>query len=289
MKKCFAIHPLFAAQIEVLLVTCLKSWRSYPAIGRISMRARTAYRFDVWMGATLPFLRVLLAFLLWRVLFTSRSEIAGFTLEGMTAYYILTAFLSRLDQSGGLVWEYADDIREGRFAKYLTKPLNPFGHFLATSAARSLYVGGVALASVFLLALLFGNRRLFTSSWQNALMAGVIALLGLIFLACLNWLTAILAWKFKDITGFHLIKGNLVEFLAGTLFPLSLLPEPVVFVLKWLPFYHLHYLPASLFLGRRQDEALSSLLILLGWTLGILVVGEISWRRLRRHDEGVGA
>ena len=73
----------------------------YPAIGRISMRARTAYRFDVWMGATLPFLRVLLAYLLWRVLFANRTEIAGFTLEGMTAYYMLTAFLSRLINPAG--------------------------------------------------------------------------------------------------------------------------------------------------------------------------------------------
>lgn len=261
----------------------------YPAIGRISMRARTAYRFDVWMGATLPFLRVLLAYLLWRVLFANRAEIAGFTLEGMTAYYILTAFLSRLDQSGGLVWEYAEDIREGRFAKYLAKPVNPFGHFLATSAARTLFVGGVALGSVFLLAMLFGNTHLRPTSLGQALTACAIALLGLVFLASLNWLTAILAWKFKDITGFHLIKGNLVEFLAGTLFPLSLLPGPMIDVLKWLPFYHLQYLPASLFLGLQQEQALFSLLVLLGWTVAILALGEASWRHLRRLDEGVGA
>jgi ABC-type uncharacterized transport system permease subunit len=288
MKKCFAIHPLFAAQIEVLLVTCLKSWRSYPAIGRISMRARTAYRFDVWMGATLPFLRVLLAFLLWRVLFTSRSEIAGFTLEGMTAYYILTAFLSRLDQSGGLVWEYADDIREGRFAKYLTKPLNPFGHFLATSAARSLYVGGVALASVFLLALLFGNRRLFTSSWQNALMAGIIALLGLSFLACLNWLTAILAWKFKDITGFHLIKGIWWNFLPArcSRFPCSLSRLSSCSNGALLPPSLSSRLPVS---GPAAGRGVVQPPDSAGLDPGDLVVGEISWRRLRRHDEGVGA
>lgn len=261
----------------------------YPAIGRISMRARTVYRFDVWVGAALPFLRVLLAFLLWRALFANRSEIAGFSFQEMTAYYILTAFLSRLDQSGGLVWEYADDIREGRFAKYLAKPVNPFGHFLATAASRTLYVAGVAIGSVLLLALLFGNTELVKAPLRQSLLAGLIALLGLVFLASLNWLTAILAWKFKDITGFHLIKGNLVEFLSGSLLPLSLLPASAIAGMRWLPFYHLHYLPASLLLGRQADQAGFSLLVLSGWTLGILLLGEVSWRRLRKLDEGVGA
>ena len=52
---------------------------------------------------------------------------------------------------------------------------------------------------------------------------------------------------------------------------------------------HLHYLPASLLLGRQADQAGFSLLVLSGWTLGILLLGEVSWRRLRKLDEGVGA
>ncbi len=266
-----------------------RKWTKYPAIGAISMRARTAYRFDVWIGAAMPFIRVILAYMLWKVLFTGKTVIGGFTLETMTAYYILTAFLARLDQTGPMVWEYAEDIREGRFAKYLAKPVNPFGHFLSAAAARSLYVLGIALISAFLLALLFRSSFLLPVDPIRAVLAIAIAFTGLIFMAAVNWLTAVLAFKFKDITGFHMIKGNIVEFLAGTLIPLSLLPMGVQQVMRWMPFYYIQYLPASLFLGLKTDEGISGLLILAGWTAGFLLLGDWAWRILRLEDEGVGA
>lgn len=268
----------------------------YLAIGAISMRSRTAYRFDVLVGATLPFLRVLLSFLLWRALFADQSEIGGFTLGSMTIYYILTSFLARLDQSGGLVWEYAGDIKEGRFAKYLTKPVNPFGHFLATAAANTAYVAGIALLSLLVL---FGAFSGFPGvlaaearpgpSVPSLLAALLLSLLGLVFSASLNWLTAILAWKFQDISGFHMIKGVVVEFLTGAMLPLSLLPDGLVAVMRLFPFYQMQYLPASLFLGMKAEEAASGLLVLSLWTIGFLLLGEFAWRRLRRLDEGVGA
>lgn len=272
------------------------TWRKYPAIGAICMRARTAYRFDVLVGATLPFLRVLLAFLLWGALFAGRDEIGGYTLLSMTFYYILTAFLARLDQSGGLVWEYAGDIKEGRFAKYLTKPVNPFGHFLATAAANTLYVAGIALVSCVVLLAVFSGvlhdrpaAGLPGPTPASLLAAVLLSLLGLVFSASLNWLTAILAWKFQDISGFHMIKGVVVEFLTGAMLPLSLLPSGLQAVMRLFPFYSMQYLPASLFLGLKTEEAPSGLLILALWTIGFLLLGEFAWRRLRRLDEGVGA
>ncbi len=261
----------------------------YSAIGAISMRARTAYRFDVWMGAAMPFIRVLLSFLLWKALFAGKETIAGFSLATMTAYYILTAFLARMDQTNGMVWEYAEDIREGRFVKYLTKPVNPFGHFLSTAAARTLYVTGIALGSVVLLAFLFDNRIFHKARASDIFFALAIAFLGLVFMASLNWLTAVLAWKFKDITGFHMVKGNIVDFLAGTFLPLSLLPLGVQHVMRWFPFYYIQYLPASLLLGMNRDEAASGLVVIFCWTLGALLLGEWAWRVLRKQDEGAGA
>ncbi len=268
----------------------------YLAIGAVCMRARTAYRFDVIIGTTLPFLRVLLSFLLWRALFAGKNEIGGFTLGSMTAYYILTAFLARLDQSGSLVWEYAGDIKDGRFVKYLTKPVNPFGHFLATAAANTLYVAGIALLSLgVLFAALTGwaggpeAASLSLPSPVTLLAALLLSLLGLVFSASLNWLTAILAWKFQDISGFHMIKGVVVEFLTGAMLPLALLPDGLVEVMRLFPFYQMQYLPASLLLGMRTEEAASGLLVLSVWTVGFLLLGEFAWRRLRRLDEGVGA
>lgn len=260
----------------------------YQAVASISMRAQTAYRFDVWLGTALPFIRVFLSWALWKALFQGKTELGGFTFDQMIAYSVLTAFLSRLNQTSGLVWETADDIREGRFVKYLTKPINPFGHFLAIAGSRTVYVTVVALGSVVALGLFFGNRAILPSSLFNAAAAIVTAALGLVFLAVTAWLTAVLAWKFTDITGFHLIRMTITEFLAGSFLPLSLLSEPVQTAMKAFPFYYVQFLPVSLWLGRRTEEAVPGLIVLTAWTVGALMLGDFAWRRLRLLDEGVG-
>lgn len=260
----------------------------YRAVAAITLRAQTAYRFDVWLGTALPFLRVFLSWALWTALFQGRTTLGGFTFEQMIAYSVLTAFLSRLNQTNALVWETADDIREGRFTKYLTKPINPFGHFLAVAGARTGYVLAVAIGSVAALALLFGNREVPPAGPAAAAAALATAALGLVFLAATAWLTAALAWKFTDITGFHLIRQTVVEFLAGSFLPLSMFSEPVQAAMKVLPFYYVQFLPVSLWLGRRTEEAVPGLLVLSAWTIGALCLGDFAWRRLRLLDEGVG-
>ena len=70
------------------------------------------------------------------------------------------------------------------------------------------------------------------------------------------------------------------------MFPLDLLPEPWVHLLKWLPFQYLAYYPAMIFLGKIKGEALLyGLLIEVVWAIGFVVLAGLLYRLgLRRYS-----
>lgn len=260
----------------------------YLETGKISMKNQVAYRFDVFVRSILPFIRLFLAYALWKALYAGQSEIGGMSFEMMMTYYLIASFLLRLDQSSGLVWETAEEIREGRFSKYMVRPISPLGHFLAASLAKTLYVLLLVLPAVVVLAAFMHRILLPPAGWMNLAGACLMGFMGLIFLCLLNYLTAMLAFKFNDITGWHLLKENLVEFLSGSLVPLSLLPEWIQEAMRFFPFYYMQYLPASLYLGLKTEEFVPGLIILGLWITGLYGLSVFVYHRFRRIYEGVG-
>lgn len=65
--------------------------------------------------------------------------------------------------------------------------------------------------------------------------AVIMIALGLLFMVQLNFLLGIFAFKFQDISFFLMIKGSMVAFIAGSMVPLSLLPDGIQAVMRWFP------------------------------------------------------
>jgi ABC-2 type transport system permease protein len=263
--------------------------RKYLEVGKISVKSQITYRFDVLIGCFMPFIRVFLAYFLWRTLFTDKTEMGGMTFPMMLTYYIVCAFIQRLEQSNGLVWEFAGEIREGRFTKYLVKPVSPLGHFVFTSLGKTLYHLVFTVLAVGCVILIFKGQFVGPASAGSLILALLIAFLGLLVMILLNYLTALLAFKFTDITGWHLLNGNVVDFLSGALLPLSLLPDWMQGVMRYFPFYYMQFLPASLYLGLRTQEAFFGLLVMVIWIIVLWGLAEFLYHRFRRLYEEVGA
>ncbi|MDF2522315.1 MAG: ABC-type uncharacterized transport system, permease component [Clostridia bacterium] len=262
--------------------------KKYYEIGKISLKNQMAYRFNVYIGSLMPFIRVFLAYYLWRTLFAGKDVMGGMTFSMMLTYYIICAFLQRLDQSNDLVWELAGDIREGRFSKYLVKPVSPLGHFMSISLGKTSYILFITLVTVLIIAFIFDKNFVPPVISINLILAAIIAFMGLIFMILINYLTALLAFKFTDITGWHLLKGNVIEFLSGALMPLSLLPLWIQDIMRLSPFYYIQYLPASLYLGLKTEEAVIGTLLMASWNLALWGLSEATYRRFRKLYEGVG-
>ncbi len=123
-----------------------------------------------------------------------------------------------------------------------------------------------------------------------ALVAIPVVALGLLALSLLNFLTAMLAFVFQEITPFHLIKGELVAFFSGMLVPLAMMPVWARSVLRWTPFPALASLPASLWFGSATAlDILVSLAVLALWNAVLFGACRLTLRRLLTRYEEVGS
>ncbi len=262
--------------------------KKYLEISKINYKTQLAYRFDIAVNVLFTVAKILFAYLLWKGIYAGHSFIAGLTFDAMLSYYIIHSFLTQLDMSDQISNEISTKIRAGSFSKYMVVPVNIQGYFMAQSAGAAVFYLIFNLLAAVIWIFVFGIKFTFTADPLIILSALFLALLGLIFMLQLNYFLGLLTLKFQNIDLFLMIKNNLLAFIAGTLIPLVLLPESVLRIMRYLPFYYVSYLPSMLFIGRNREELSYGFLIMLLWILFFAVLNKITYERLRVKYDGVG-
>jgi len=265
----------------------MKASSKYIQIGKITWKTITAYPIDTWLSAGMSGVRVLLSILLWLAIYQGQDEVGGYTLPLMITYALLAAIFGKLQMLDAIAWQLADEVREGIFSKYLVLPVSVTGYFLSVGLGKWLYQALAYGSALVVFSFIF-------SKWliaPDALSFGWILLLlpaGAVCMLMFNHAVSLLSLKHKDISGVFMLKGNLTEFLSGTLIPLSLFPAPFQEVLKFTPFYYVVYYPASLLLGKQDIQPWIAMAILIGWSLVFWVISRSMFHKLRYDYEGVG-
>ena len=260
----------------------------YVSILTTYLKAQITWRFDVMMSVLLTVSRILLAYILWGAIFDGRAEVAGLSFSQMLTYYIVVSFLRELDMSSGTCEEFAHRIRNGLFSAYLVRPASAQGHFFAQTAGVSAFYGIFQLMAAVLWVFVF--RVKFSIACTPLQLAGALAMavLGLLFMASLNFTVSVFAFPLNDVQTFSMIKDNLMNFVTGALVPLALMPAGVVAAMRLLPFYYVAYLPSMVVIGKGTGEIAQGLYILAAWTAFLMVLGRALYEGYRKRYDGVG-
>ena len=173
---------------------------------KIMFKSQMAYRFDIFISMVFSVSKIILAYVLWGAIFSTKDEVAGFTFNGMISYYIISSFIAQLNQSSSAGWQISAEIRQGLFSKYMVRPMNIFGYFTAHTAGTVLFLLIFNLAAAVLWTFLFGVKITLAGSFYDILLSVVLILLGLLFMMQLNYYIGILAFKFLDIGPFMMIR-----------------------------------------------------------------------------------
>src|SRR5438552_8312282 len=88
---------------------------------RICLEERLVYRGDFALGTLMRFLPIVTQIFLWHAVFAAAGteRIAGYTLEEMIAYFLLTMISRAFSSMPGLAGGLARQIRNGEIKKYL--------------------------------------------------------------------------------------------------------------------------------------------------------------------------
>ena len=227
---------------------------------------------------------------MWSAIYGASTQevVYGFTYRQMIAYTFLAGLVTRIVRTG-FEYEIMEDVKSGKFSKFLVQPLGYFPYRICSYFGQKL-PGQVII--FILLALVLTGLSVF---WGLTLeFVRVLAFLGALLLAVgLNFLifycfSAVAFWIVE--IGFLFEGIRIVTILlSGGIFPLEVFGEQFVQVMRFLPFMYTVNFPINVLNGKLTlEETLSGLLMQCFWIGACLLLADVLWRQGSKRYVAVG-
>jgi ABC-2 type transport system permease protein len=256
--------------------------RKYLSIARTSLSITFVYRAAMLLNLAGTLFYVVAMFYLWQTLFLGQpGALGGFTWNEMKAYILVSFLLNSLlmwyDE-----WQMSQDIREGRIAMDLTRPIDFQTTRLAAAFGPIGFELALALSVIIVAAFVFGGAAPPPDAAHAVLFLVSAALATLVKFGIVYCVSMTAFWT-VGIEGIVVGRGAIQNIFSGTLIPLAFFPGPLQVVAAMLPFQAMISTPALIYLGK-LDAPTTALMIGVQavWAVGLIVAGRLAWSRAVR-------
>ena len=263
-------------------------WSSSRAQGRIYLEfARVgfvnilAFRLRYYTGVLTYFINVTVYYFIWKALYASNPNFAGFSFAGIITYVavgwiIRSLYFNNIDQ------DMAQDVMEGKISMALIKPVSVQWMYIFQALGETVFRLGLLSAPVAIVIALVFPVQPPKSPGHAALF--LLSLIGsVLIVATLNFIVGTCAIRLKSILGLLRAKFFVQELLSGLLVPMSMFPAPLQKILAFLPFEHIGYTPMLIYLGRLSyTRAARALLVQALWVAALAAFGAWFWKVMAR-------
>jgi ABC-2 type transport system permease protein len=248
------------------------------------------YRINFLISLISAVYPIIIQSFLWAAIFQSSDQplVYGFTFRQMIAYTFMAGLVTRLVRTG-FEYEIMDDVKTGKYSRFLVQPLGYFPYRVCS------FFGQKLPGQVMILAILALVMTLLVTFWGASFgFARIIAFLVAILLAtALNFLIfyCISAMAFWIVDVGFLFEGIRIVtvLLAGGIFPLQVFGETFNQISNWLPFKYTVNYPINVLNGMIPPAGiLQGMLIQILWIGICLVLSRILWQVGSRRYVAVG-
>jgi ABC-2 type transport system permease protein len=264
----------------------------YWHVVKVGIQNTLVYRVNFLFRACFGLIPLMATIYLWRAIFASNPEtpeVAGYTLAGMTSYYLLATIVDALTAVAEDDWQIAAEIKDGNISQFLLKPIDYLTYRLCLfGAGRIMYT---TVAAVPVLLFIVAQRSHFFLPADGVTFAVFVVSTALTALLqfFLSYTMALLAFWVLEVSTFIFIVFAFEYIAGGHLFPLDILPPALAGALSLTPFPYQLYFPVSVYLGRvTGGEMWRGLLIQALWVAALYGVARLVWHRGIRKYAAVG-
>jgi ABC-2 type transport system permease protein len=263
--------------------------KKYAHVINIGIQNTLVYRINFLFRACFGLIPLMATIYLWRAVYAGKSPtdptVAGYSLAGMTSYYLLVTIVDALTAVTEDDWQIASDIREGAINQFLLKPIDYLTYRLCLfGAGRLIYVTIAALPVVIFILI---QRKYWVGPPDALTFCIFILSLGLTALLqfFISYTMALLAFWLLEISTLIFIVFAFEYMAGGHLFPLDILPPAVSAALQFTPFPYQLFFPVSIYLGRISGPELwQGLSIQVFWVAFFYVVARWTFQKgIRRY------
>jgi ABC-2 type transport system permease protein len=273
------------------MTAALTAWRKWRTVAGMFFQDGLVYKAntiiwiltDVVTAVTMP--------LVWLASYNGRAQIQAFAPSDMVVYYLVVLLLTGFIESH-VMWDMANDVKQGKFNNYLIRPYPFLAYMYAANLGWRVMRTLLGVPLFLLVALAF--RRYLPGAethfhwgplfWLSVLLGHAVSF----FLSYALGLLSLWLYEARAVYEFYYLP---MLIFSGQIAPLALLPPALVRAVAWTPFPYTLSLPAQIFLGRVSGPALWQGLGIQALWIGLgalLAVG--LWRGgLRRYTAfGIG-
>lgn len=252
--------------------------KAYLSVFRLRLRLETQYRGAVIGGVFCQAFFGLILVAVYRALYAGKPQ--NISLSHITTYvWLQQAFFRMLLSSDA---ELMDKVRTGGIAYDLCRPLYLYGFYYSRIIAQKL-MGSLLRAFPMLI-----FAALLPEGWGISLPASIPALgmsvtalfLGLCCVCAMENITMAFTMRTMDPRGFQAMLNLLMMILSGNILPLTLFPDSWQGFITILPHAQMLDSPIRLYTGEYPlPQAPGVLLLQGGWTVLLIILGMMLWRR----------
>jgi len=248
------------------------------------------YRFDFFVNILSTLFPIIIQVCLWLAIYGGSGEesMFGYDFAQMMAYVVTAGMVSKF-VAAGIEYIINGDIHSGMLASFLIKPVRyvplRFLQVLGQKFTSTLTLILCTAATVIVLHFAVG----FEVVAHAVLLFLPVLLLGMLLNFFIFFLLSTLAFWLTEVGHFFHTIQVVIMVLSGGVFPISVMGETYVAIVRYLPFSYTMYFPITLLTGATPlGEALWGLLLQVIW-IGLLWAASLAlWRAGLKRYVAVG-
>jgi ABC-2 type transport system permease protein len=240
--------------------------RKYLQVIKITFQEYFVYRLNFLFWRLRAFIQLLVLYFLWLAVIPQGTTIFGYDQAKILTYILGTSIIRSFILASRSV-DAAGQIGSGDISNFLLKPISYLKYWFAKDLTDKILN---LIFSIFGVSLIFILLRPPVIIQTNPVTIGLTILsiiLGIILYFYLSFLLSMIAfWTPENVWPPRFLATIIIEFLAGGLFPLDILPAVIFNSLQILPFTYLLFFPLNIYLGKLAlVETLFGLVVSLFW------------------------
>lgn len=219
--------------------------KKYTSITRGTILEFMNYRFSFIANLLLNIIYIMLSFYLWQAIYKSSGDasIKGMTFRD-TFTYIAMAFMTNSLFKTQVDWKISSSIMNGNIITYLLRPIK-YEMYTFFDSLGSFILNFITIFIPSMLTMLIFNSFRLTFN-INILFYIISLFLSYLISYNIDFAIGIFAFYTESLGGIMTIKNVIVSLLGGVLFPIAFLPDMVVELIRFTPFYSMYNTPISI-------------------------------------------
>ncbi len=244
----------------------MKSWRKYLQVLKITFEGYFVYRLNFLLWRFRAFIQLLVLYFLWFAVVPQGTTVFGYDQAKILTYILGTSIIRSFILSSRSI-DVAGEIASGDISNSLLRPISYLKCWFTIDVSDkilNLFFSTIEVSLIFILL----RPPVIIQRDPTILMFTLIAIiLGIILYFYLSFLLSTLTfWTPENVWPPRFLATIIIEFFAGSLFPLDILPVGIFNVLRILPFSYLLFFPLNVYLGKVTTwEILSGLAVSVFW------------------------